>query len=87
MYHSTTVLLDAGETLKEQGSLAKSPFSTSTLPGTVTVTAPRHPGGETGSRRSENAHIAQEIQKFIGHYVTFTSLSGTVEKKKQQKLR
>lgn len=48
MYHSTTVLLDAGEMLKEQGSLAKLPFSTSTLSGTVTVTAPRHPGGKQG---------------------------------------
>lgn len=61
MYHSTKLLLDAGETLKVQGSLAKLPFSTSTLSGTVTVTAPRHPGGETRSRRSEKAYMSDVL--------------------------
>lgn len=40
MYHSTTVLLDGGETVYVQGSLAVSPFNTSTLGETVTVTVP-----------------------------------------------
>lgn len=42
MYHSTTVVLDDGETLYVQGSLAVSPFNTSTLGTTSTVTAPLH---------------------------------------------
>lgn len=42
MYHSTTVLLDDCETLYVQGSLAVSPFNTSTLGATSTVTAPLH---------------------------------------------
>lgn len=40
MYHSTIVLLDGDETVYVQGSLAVSPFNTSTLGDTVTVTAP-----------------------------------------------
>lgn len=48
MYHSTTVLVDAGEMVKEQGSLAKSPFSASTLAGTATVTDPRHSAQKQG---------------------------------------
>lgn len=42
MYHSTTVLVDGGETVYVQGSLATSPFNTSTLGATFTVTAPLH---------------------------------------------
>lgn len=46
MYHSSKELSEGGATVKEQGSLAVSPFSASTLGGTVTVTvAP--PSGET----------------------------------------
>lgn len=42
MYHSTTVLLDDGETTYVQVSLAVSPFNTSNLGITSTFTAPLH---------------------------------------------
>lgn len=42
MCHSTTVVVDDGETVYLQGSWAVSPFNTSTLGATSTVTAPLH---------------------------------------------
>lgn len=51
MDHSTTVLLDDGETLYVQGSLAVSPFNASTLGATSTVTAPRHTVEKNGQRQ------------------------------------
>lgn len=40
MYHSTTVVLDDVETVYLQGSLAVSPFNTSTLGAASTTTVP-----------------------------------------------
>lgn len=54
MYHSTTVLEDTGEMVKEHGRTADWPFSTSILGVTTTVTSPRHSGekqGHTGYRK------------------------------------
>lgn len=53
MYQSTTVLLDDGDTVYVQGSLAVSSFNTSTLGATFTVTAPLHTVEKNANTRLE----------------------------------